>query len=92
MPRWSVATAIASDVPIAGDVPVAGAPRQLDVGTVRAGLAAVTSPAAVPLDQAERPNRAALVLGAEGDGLTEEVQAACTRHLTIPMAPGSDSI
>ncbi len=57
-----------------------------------ATVAAVTSPSAIPLADAARPLRTALVFGAEGDGLSDAVQAACSHPVTLPMAPGSDSV
>jgi tRNA G18 (ribose-2'-O)-methylase SpoU len=39
-----------------------------------------------------RRARRALVVGAEGPGLTEGVLAACDRLVRIPMAPGVDSL
>ena len=38
------------------------------------------------------PGRRALVLGAEGPGLSDEVRAACDRLVRIPMAAGVDSL
>ncbi|MEF2978708.1 TrmH family RNA methyltransferase [Subtercola sp. YIM 133946] len=40
----------------------------------------------------DRPQRLALVLGAEGDGLTPEALAAADTVLSIPMAYGIDSL
>jgi tRNA G18 (ribose-2'-O)-methylase SpoU len=52
------------------------------------------SPEATPLAQlvAEHPERIALVLGAEGPGLTDAALAATERQVRIPMAPGVDSV
>jgi tRNA G18 (ribose-2'-O)-methylase SpoU len=49
---------------------------------------------AVPLDvfAAERPERVALLLGAEGDGLSRRALAAADTVVTIPMAGGVDSL
>lgn len=49
---------------------------------------------AVPLGElvAERPERLALVLGAEGPGLTAAALAATARQVRIPMAAGVDSV
>ena len=38
------------------------------------------------------PGRVALVVGAEGPGLTEHAMRACTTRAAIPMAPGTDSL
>ena len=49
---------------------------------------------AVPLDvySADRPDRVALVLGAEGDGLSRRAVQAADVVVTIPMAGGVDSL
>ncbi len=49
---------------------------------------------AVPLDvfAASTPPRVALVLGAEGDGLSDSALAAADSVVTIPMAGGVDSL
>ena len=49
---------------------------------------------AVPLREfaARAPERVALVLGAEGDGLTPQAVAAADTIVTIPMAHGIDSL
>lgn len=49
---------------------------------------------AVPLDEfvARRPHRVALMLGAEGDGLSRQALAAADTVVTIPMAGGVDSL
>jgi tRNA G18 (ribose-2'-O)-methylase SpoU len=49
---------------------------------------------AVSLDafSAERPERVALLLGAEGDGLSRRALAAADTIVTIPMAGGVDSL
>lgn len=48
----------------------------------------------VPLDQfaAARPDRIALLLGAEGDGLSRRALEAADSVVTIPMAHGVDSL
>ncbi len=49
---------------------------------------------AVPLDAfaAARPDRVAILLGAEGDGLSRTALAAADTVVTIPMAGGVDSL
>lgn len=49
---------------------------------------------AVPLDEfaARRPERVALALGAEGDGLSRQALQAADTVVTIPMAGGVDSL
>lgn len=56
------------------------------VGTV------VDNSAALPFDQFEPPAKTALVLGSERDGLTPEMQAACTHLVTIPTCGFADSL
>ncbi len=46
----------------------------------------------LPALVADRPPRIALLLGAEGDGLSAAARAAVDRHVRIPMAPGVDSV
>jgi tRNA G18 (ribose-2'-O)-methylase SpoU len=41
---------------------------------------------------ADRPERVALMLGAEGDGLSRRALAAADTVVTIPMAGGVDSL
>lgn len=76
--------------------------RTGDWESTRAGLAAsgfhiaalALSPDAVSLREfaAEAPERVALVLGTEGDGLTPEALAAADTIVKIPMAHGIDSL
>ncbi len=57
-------------------------------------IAALTPrPSAVPLPEFDRgPGRLALLLGAEGPGLTDEALAGSDVQLRIPMAAGVDSL
>jgi tRNA G18 (ribose-2'-O)-methylase SpoU len=57
-------------------------------------LALTPDEAAVPLDQVRLADdeKAALLLGAEGPGLTEEALAASDLRVRIPMARGVDSL
>jgi tRNA G18 (ribose-2'-O)-methylase SpoU len=55
-------------------------------------IAAVAGADAVPLDRFERPERLALVLGNEAQGLSPEWLARCEHRVTIPMRPGADSL
>ncbi|CAN5350557.1 RNA methyltransferase [soil metagenome] len=70
----------------------AGAEQLRDAGFHIAALA--LSPAAVSLDEFARtaPERVALVLGAEGDGLSRAALAAANTIVTIPMMHGVDSL
>ena len=47
---------------------------------------------AVPLASLGRPAKVALLLGSEGPGLSAPARAACDQLITIPMAPGADSL
>ena len=49
-------------------------------------------PSGVDLRTLAIPDRVALVLGTEGEGLTEAALAACTDRVRIPMAAGVDSL
>jgi tRNA G18 (ribose-2'-O)-methylase SpoU len=55
-------------------------------------FATVLADDAAPLSSVTPPNRWALVLGAEGEGLSPEWVAACDRKITIPMRRGVDSL
>jgi tRNA G18 (ribose-2'-O)-methylase SpoU len=67
-----------------------------DLRAHRFAVLALTPDAdAVPLPEAlarHRDGRVALMLGAEGPGLTPAVLAAADERVTIPMAPGVDSL
>jgi RNA methyltransferase, TrmH family len=45
-----------------------------------------------PLPELDRPDRATFVLGAEREGLPDEIAADCDLRATIPLAPGSESL
>ncbi|MFG0259922.1 MAG: TrmH family RNA methyltransferase, partial [Phycisphaerales bacterium JB041] len=57
-------------------------------------IALTPDPAAEDIRQFKHePNtRLALVLGAEGPGLSEAALAGASRRVRIPMAPGADSL
>jgi tRNA G18 (ribose-2'-O)-methylase SpoU len=55
-------------------------------------LGAVLDRQAGPLAAARRPPKVALLLGSEGPGLSAAARAACDHLVTIPMAPGADSL
>ncbi|MCX6502386.1 MAG: RNA methyltransferase [Microbacterium sp.] len=67
-------------------------PLLRDAGFHLAALALTDD--AVPLDAfaAARPDRVAIALGAEGDGLSRDALAAADTVVTIPMAGGVDSL
>ncbi|MCO6455462.1 MAG: RNA methyltransferase [Pirellulaceae bacterium] len=70
-------------------------PADLDWLRRQAGFqlaAAVLDQRAERLEQFQRPERLAIVLGSEGFGLPPERIAACDRQVTIPMQPGIDSL
>lgn len=66
------------------------------VGTARAAgvtvLAATLGPAARPLQEVTRPDRLMVMVGSEGEGLPAELIAAADGEITIPLAPGVDSL
>ena len=55
-------------------------------------LAMTPDPAATPLREIAVPKRWALLLGAEGPGLSAEAMAAADLRVRIPMADGVDSL
>lgn len=55
-------------------------------------VAAALAPGATPLDAFAVPERVALLLGTEGHGLSERWLGRADRVVTIPMAPGVDSL
>lgn len=55
-------------------------------------IATVLDADATSLDQAQRPQRLALLLGNEGPGLPREIVDQCDRRVTIPMQLGTDSL
>ncbi|WP_460868078.1 TrmH family RNA methyltransferase [Rhodococcus aerolatus] len=69
-------------------------PRGLDVLRAQGFRLVSLTPAAdaVPLSQALGAERVALLVGAEGPGLTEQAMAATDVRARIPMAPGTDSL
>ncbi|GAC1466724.1 MAG: RNA methyltransferase [Isosphaeraceae bacterium] len=54
--------------------------------------ATVVDPGAEPLDAFQRPNRLALFLGCEGNGLEPEWVESCAQRITIPMRPNAESL
>ena len=55
-------------------------------------VGAVLDAGAVPIASFAPPARFALVLGAEGPGLSAGTKALCDARVTIAMAPGADSL
>jgi tRNA G18 (ribose-2'-O)-methylase SpoU len=54
--------------------------------------AAVAGPLASPFEQVPRPDRLALVLGDEDQGVEPDWLARCRQSITIPMRPGAGSL
>jgi tRNA G18 (ribose-2'-O)-methylase SpoU len=55
-------------------------------------VGAVVEPGATPLAHFSPPARFALLLGAEGPGLSAAARDRCDHLVTIPMSPGADSL
>jgi len=55
-------------------------------------VGAVVEPGATPLARFRAPARFALLLGAEGPGLSSSARASCDHVVTIPMSAGADSL
>ncbi|MGP3534893.1 TrmH family RNA methyltransferase [Microbacterium sp. RD1] len=68
------------------------APLLHDAGLHLAALALSDDAVALDAFAATRPDRVALLLGAEGDGLSRRALAAADTIVTIPMAGGVDSL
>ena len=63
-----------------------------DAGFALAALALADGAVSLDAFAADPPPRVALVLGAEGDGLSRRALAAADTVVTIPMAGGVDSL
>jgi tRNA G18 (ribose-2'-O)-methylase SpoU len=55
-------------------------------------VATVVDPDAEPFAEAQRPDRTALLLGSEGNGLEPNWVDLCDRRITIPMRRGAESL
>jgi tRNA G18 (ribose-2'-O)-methylase SpoU len=55
-------------------------------------VAATLDTDATLLARFDRPARLAVLLGAEGPGLSPAARALCDQRVTIPMSPGADSL
>lgn len=55
-------------------------------------IAAATGPGSVPLDEADRPTRLALLVGTEHSGLSQTSLAASDVRVRVPMRAGVDSL
>jgi tRNA G18 (ribose-2'-O)-methylase SpoU len=87
--RTSMGAPFSLPVAVVNDLP--GALNRLRRASFQLA-ASVVDPAATPLDQFAPPERLALLLGTEGDGLDPSVAAACDHRVTIPMAADADSL
>ena len=67
-----------------------GAPRLQELGFTLAALALDDD--SISLEELPCPQRLALVMGTEGDGLQPQTIAACDLTVKIPMRPGVDSL
>jgi RNA methyltransferase, TrmH family len=54
--------------------------------------AALVTRGGTPLPELQLPERVTFVLGAEREGLPDDVAAACELHATIPLAPAAESL
>ena len=68
------------------------APLLHDAGFTIAALALTDRAEDIDVLAADLPERLALVLGTEGDGLSRAALAVADRHVRIPMAHGVDSL
>ncbi|MBW4043161.1 MAG: RNA methyltransferase, partial [Acidobacteria bacterium] len=68
------------------------APLLHDAGFTIAALALSDRAEDIDVLAADPPERLALVLGTEGDGLSRAALAVADRHVRIPMAHGVDSL
>src|SRR3546814_5380208 len=70
-----------------------GALAQLaDEGITTLALTPAADADAIGAVVAERPDRVALMVGAEGPGLSDDAMAAAARRVRIPLAPGVASV
>lgn len=75
-----------------GDWPEAGMAALRDLGFQTAAMALRDDSLAVDDPRLQTPEKLAIVLGTEGDGLAESTIAACDYTVRIPMAHGVDSL
>lgn len=71
---------------------VGSVPEGLDLLRRNGFTSFALSPSGDDVDAVERPERLALLLGAEGPGLRPETLAAADRRVRIAMRPGVDSL
>lgn len=88
--RVSMGFALWRPTLVAADLPATCARLRDELGFEL--VAAVVDPDAEPFDARPRPDRLALVLGTEADGLAPDWVARCQRRVTIPMRPGAESL
>jgi tRNA G18 (ribose-2'-O)-methylase SpoU len=76
----------------AGDLPTAVAVVRQALGPSARTVAAVVRAEVVPLSRYRAPERMVLLVGNEGAGLSEPLQALAEDAVTIPLAPDVDSL
>jgi tRNA G18 (ribose-2'-O)-methylase SpoU len=54
--------------------------------------AALVAHGGTPLSDIKLPDRVTFVLGAERDGLPDDIAADCEQQMTIPLAPAAESL
>lgn len=74
------------------DLPAAVVAVKQALGPQARAAAAVVQPGAIPLQSYAAPSRLVLMVGNEGTGLSEPLRALCDDAVTIPLAPGVDSL
>jgi tRNA G18 (ribose-2'-O)-methylase SpoU len=81
-------------LPVVGcqDLPAAVAAVRGALGPGARTLAAVVQPQAVPLRDYRAPERVVLLVGNEGAGLSAPLRSLADDAVTIPLAPGVDSL
>lgn len=74
------------------DLPAAVVAVREALGSGARAVAAVVQPGAIPLRRYVAPSRVVLLVGNEGAGLTAPLRALADDAVTIPLAPGVDSL
>ena len=74
------------------DLPAAVVAVREGLGPGTRTVAAVVGEGAVPLSRVRPPSRVVLLVGNEGAGLSGPLRALADERVTIPLAPGVDSL